>query len=140
MNNYNATTEEFNPMQSITIKNFVAIWKNISNSPRIKPTFVEKKGARYNYKTRKTKIFTYKEKIKGFIYPEHHILYNMVRGLPLSRGFGVKTPGYKTALDFFTNNKNKEYYNKKLYEPFKESMTMEEFEKILTEAKKIAKI
>lgn len=122
--------EEFNAMQAINRKAFNAMWKAISNSDKRKPTFVE---------LNPNGSFVQKLKVKGFIYPEHHILYNLVRGLPTCRGFGAETDGYKNALAFFKSSYNSKHLNKKLYEPFENYMTLEEFEKVLAEAKTILK-
>jgi hypothetical protein len=138
MNTNIVITEEFNPMQSIKRKDFIAMWKVISNSPKIKPTFVKEEIKVYSHETQKYEPMTHKVKVKGFVYPEHHILYNIVRGKPLSRGFGEGTDGYRNALSFFRSYYSK-YANEKLYEPFKEHMTFEEFEKIVSEAKSIVK-
>ncbi|NCQ50305.1 hypothetical protein GW796_00085 [archaeon] len=105
---------QFESNEALHTKEFISVWKKISNDVRIKPTFD-----------------SYHNKIKGYIYPEHHILYNIVRGFPANRGFTDGTEGFKNALSFFSKN----YYLNKMFEPFEGHLSTEVYNEILTEVK-----
>lgn len=113
----------------ITQKEFCIIWKKISHDKKSKPYLVEHNAYGGG---------TYKTKEKGWIYPEHHIIYNMLRGLPPTRGFKEGTEGYKDALNFlkFTANFG---YNGYIFKPFEEYITEENFKILLLEIKNILK-
>ncbi len=120
-------------MNTIERKEFVSIWKNISNDERRKPSFEEVKFARYDWSTKKTIHYIQKVKNKGFIEPEHHILYNLVRGLPLDRGFKEGSEGFLNALDFF-KNKPTTYRQNMVYKSFKDIMPNDQYCAMIEEA------
>jgi hypothetical protein len=130
---------EIKQIQTITKQEFIAMWKTASNDKRRKPIYKEEEIKVYNPNTRKYESKIHKVKVKGFLHPEHHILYNIVRGKPLSRGFIEHTVGYLTALSFFTSNYPNQYYSNLLYEPFKELITREKFDALIVEVQQIAK-
>jgi len=133
-----AMQKEVNKIKSITKKEFITMWKAASNSKKRLPTYKEEEIKVYSYETNRYEPRTHKVKVKGFLYPEHYILYNIVRGKPLSRGFGEHTDGYRSALGFFTSKYPSKYFTEILYEPFKEGMTKEQFEALILEAQEIA--
>ncbi len=121
---HNTPTEK---LSVITRKEFIAIWKKISNDQKIKPLLVERKlydGTMY------------KEKVKGWIYPEHHILYNLIRNLPIDRGFQPNTDGYKIALSNLKDTRNF-HYKKHLLLPFQEFLKEENILLLFQEIQKL---
>lgn len=126
--NTNETQENNEVVSMITRKEFCIIWKKISNDKRTKPTLVEHK----NYDGS-----TYKVKEKGWIYPEHHIIYNLIRGLPASRGFKEGTEGYDNALNFLKSS-NFNYANH-LFKPFAEYIPTDKFKALLLEIQALLK-
>lgn len=130
INTLNNNPVENNEVVSIiTRKEFCILWKKISNDKRAKPHLVEYKSYGGH---------TYKVKEKGWIYPEHHILYNIIRGLPSSRGFKEDSEGYKNALNYFKHFYELKYITH-LHKPFAEVITLENFKKLLFEIKEIVK-
>ncbi len=125
-------------MNTITKQQFKTIWKQISNDQRIKPIFEDVKCGKYDWETKKYITFMQKIKTKGFIYPEHHILYNILRELPIKRGFQPESIGYLDALDFFKGNPSS-YKINKIYLPFKDLMSSEDFSFLINESKKLLK-
>jgi hypothetical protein len=134
-----AVKNEVKEIKAITRKEFVTMWKAASNSSKRKPTYKQEEIKVFSYATKKYEPMTHKVKVKGFLYPEHHILYNIIRGLPLSRGFGEHTDGYRFALQFFTCPFPSSYMLERLYEPFKEGMTYEKFKELINEAQEIVR-
>ncbi len=113
-------------MENITKHDFIAIWKKATNHPNIKPTITEHT---YNGITTKTKT-------KGWIYPEHHIIYNLIRNKPIYLGFycgDYPTEGFKDAYDNLKRSKGNVYFSNKLYAPFQEHINGETFTKIMDE-------
>lgn len=121
-------------MNTITKQQFKNIWKKISNDQRRKPTFEEVKCGKYDWESKKYIIFMQNIKTKGFIFPEHHIIYNIIRGFSLDRGFQPESIGYLDALNFFKDNHNT-YKNNKIYLPFKDFMSGEEFSNLIEQIK-----
>ncbi len=121
-------------MNTIERKEFTNIWKKISNSPKRKPTFSEVNASRYDGESKNYSHFLQKVKVKGFIYPEHHVLYNIARCLPLTRGFTEGSKGLEEALKFF-KNKSSVQLNNKIYEPFKGLITNETYCEMIEEAR-----
>ncbi len=110
---------------NINKKEFIEIWKKISNDKRIRPKLVEHKSY---YGT------TYKTKEKGWLYPEHHILYNLIRGYPANRGFLENSEGFENALNFFKESSSI-YKSNLMFEPFKEHLSKEQYSNLLLEYK-----
>ena len=119
-------TELKNALTTITTKEFIAIWKKIANSEKRKPTFTTEMHYGKPCKMRQ----------KGFIYPEHHIIYNIVRGKPASRGFQENTEGYDKAMAYFKSNASN--VSDLMYAPFEGHMSKETFGLIRDEVRKIA--
>lgn len=119
--------EVLEAFSTITRKDFCIIWKKISNDKKIKPTLVELKSYGSG---------TYKVKEKGWIYPEHHIIYNLIRGLPSTRGFQEGTEGYENALNFLKKTANFGYAGN-ILKPFEESMSSDKFKNLLLEIKNL---
>lgn len=116
-------------VEIITRKEFCLIWKKISNDRRIKPTLVEHKSYSGD---------NYQVKEKGWIYPEHHIIHNLIRGLPPTRGFKEGTEGYENALNFLRTTSNFGYAGN-ILKPFEESMSSDKFKVLLFEIKALLK-
>lgn len=131
------TTIELNLIQAITKKEFVTLWKAASNDKRRKPIYKEEEIKVYSYETKRYEPIKHKVKVKGFLYPEHHIIYNIVRGFPASRGFGENTDGYLSALGFFKSKYLHQSFMDVLYEPFRDSMTKEKFDNLIIEVKNV---
>lgn len=113
-------------MKTFDTKEFAKIWKKISNDKRIRPTLVQHGSGKYSYQTKE----------KGWIYPEHHIIYNIMRELPIDRGFDVGTEGFEEALSFLKNTSNFGFAGR-VYKPFEEFIEPEKFKEILSEIKLI---
>ncbi len=116
-------------------KEFVKMWKVISNSKRIKPKFVDKEFSTGVFdketKTYVKRIQRFKE--KGYIYPEHHIIYNIIRGFPAERGFDKDSLGLINAKNSFKYNS---IFTSDLFpEPFKGLMSDEEIKEVFTMVK-----
>lgn len=126
----NNTIETQEVVSVITRKEFCILWKKIQADKRTKPYFVEHKGYGGH---------TYKVKEKGWVYPEHHIIYNLIRGLPLSRGFKEDSDGYKNALNYLKTFYENRYINH-LYKAFAETLTLEQYKALLLEIKEIVKV
>lgn len=120
----NNTNYEQEVFSSITRKDFCAIWKKISNDKRVKPTYIDHKSYFYNVPC--------KLKQKGWIHPEHHIIYNLIRQLPAHRGFKENTQGYQEALTFIKKSYN---FNRSTYilSPFEEYIPNEQLTLFLSE-------
>lgn len=130
--NENENTNAYNTQEvvsTITRKEFCIIWKKVSNDKRTKPSFVEYK----NYDGS-----TYKVKEKGWIHPEHHIIYNLIRDLPASRGFKEGTEGYENALNYLKNSYNFNYASH-ILKPFEEHIPAEKFKALLLEIQTLLK-
>jgi hypothetical protein len=87
---------------------FIKTWKTIINDKRIKPTFI-------------LDSYDKKIKVKGFIYPEHHLIYNIIRGFELNRGFIFNSEGYKEALvnlNYYLNDLASGYERNKTHRIF----------------------
>lgn len=125
----NNTVENNEKLSVIKNKEFCILWKTVANDKRTKPHLVE-------YKTYGGQ--TYKVKEKGWIYPEHHIIYNIIRGLPASRGFKEDSEGYKNALSYLKHFYHLHSFNH-LHKPFADSITTEKFKILLLEMKEILK-
>ena len=114
-------------MESTTKENFVAIWKKISNHPNIKPKMVEVDS--YNGKV--------KIKQKGWIHPEHHLIYNVVRGKKISLGFycgETATEGFNDAVfNLKKFSPTQKWTFNMLFTPFKEYIPEDEFVALLSE-------
>lgn len=123
INTYN--TQEI--VSTITRKEFCIIWKKISNDKRTKPHLVE-------YKSHDGE--TYKLKEKGWIHPEHHIVYNLIRDLPSTRGFKEDSEGYQNALNYLKNSHNFNY-SSHILKPFEEHIPAEKFKLLLLEIQTI---
>lgn len=115
-------------VSTITRKEFCIIWRKVTNDKRIKPTLVEHKA--YGE--------TYKVKEKGWIYPEHHIIYNVIRGLHPQRGFDEGTEGYENALNFLKKTSNFGYAGN-ILKPFEEFIPADKFKSLLLEIQYILK-
>lgn len=125
-------------MNTIEKKEFVAIWKKISNDEKRKPYFEDVKSFYYDWSSKKAIPFMQKIKNKGFIYPEHHILYNLVRNLPLDRGFQKDSEGFNQALDFFKGTPQV-YRQNQIYAAFKEIIPNEQYCSLIKEVSEIIK-
>lgn len=125
----NNTIENEEVVSVITRKEFCILWKKVSNDKRAKPHLVE-------YKTYGGQ--TYKVKEKGWIYPEHHIIYNLIRGLPVTRGFKEDSDGFKNALSSLKNFYHLHSFSH-LHKPFEEVISLENFKILLLEIKEILK-
>lgn len=132
-----AVKNEVKEIQAITRKEFVTMWKAASNSVKRKPTYKQEEIKVFSHITKKYEPMKHKVKVKGFLYPEHYILYNIVRGKPLTRGFGEGTDGYRFAAQFFTCSFPSLYMLERLYEPFKEGMTYDKFKELIKESQEI---
>lgn len=116
-------------VSTITRKEFCIIWKKVFNDKRTKPSLVEYKSYGGG---------TYKVKEKGWIYPEHHIIHNLIRDLPASRGFKEGTEGYENALNFLKKTSNFGYASYVL-KPFEEHIPAEKFKALLLEIQNLLK-
>jgi hypothetical protein len=127
--NTTENTKKYNEnLNSITIREYMNLWRKAVNDTRTKPILVEHKYGEHTYKTKE----------KGWILPEHHIMLNVLRNLRLDRGFKADSDGYKKALHNLTHL----YYygtEKNLFKPFEESMDFEKFKSVLTEIRQLLK-
>lgn len=133
--NENQETNSLNPypvavelLHTITRKEFCIMWKQISKDKRTKPHFVE---YTYNGTTHKTKE-------KGWVHPEHHIIYNIIRGLPTDRGFKKGTQGYESALKFLKHSSHFGFGGV-ILKPFEQFMSPEKFKVLLLEIQNLLK-
>lgn len=129
INENNNAYENNEVVSTITRKEFCIIWKKVSNDKRTKPSLVEHKSYGGG---------TYKVKEKGWIYPEHHIIYNLIRSLPASRGFKEGTEGYENALNFLKKTSNFGYAGY-ILKPFEEYIPAEKFKALLLEIQTLLK-
>lgn len=126
MKNINTEKKYNENLESITINEFVIAWRKAFHDKRVKPYM---KG----HGNKDTKYY-YETKEKGWLYPEHHIIYNVIRGLPISRGFEENSEGFQDALDFLKHTANFGYGGK-ILTPFEESLGKDKVKEILEEIK-----
>jgi hypothetical protein len=128
MNTQETTQKYTETLHSITIRDFVQLWRKAFADKRTKPSIVQHQYGDLIYKTKE----------KGWIYPEHHILYNLVRNLPVTRGFQPDSDGYKNALHHLIHLQSSQI-EKILFKPFEDSLDFEKFQTILTEIRQYLK-
>lgn len=121
-------------MNILDKKEFKAVWKLIANDKRIKPTFEDKEMHGYDYSQRKSYTYMQKFKTKGFVYPEHHIIFNVIIGRPIDCGFVPDSAGFKDAVSFFKGNYST-YKSNLIFSAFKDFVSAEEYSKLIEEIK-----
>lgn len=122
MNIQKTTPKYTETLNSITICEFVQLWRKAFAEQRKNPSIVQNQLVESISSNPK----------KGKLYPEHYIMYNVVRNLPITRGFQPDSNSYKNALHNLIYLQSYQI-EKKMFKPFENTLEFEKFQTILKE-------